>query len=129
MDHDGQGPITGVYAVAVPVRDQDRALAFYVGTLGLETRRDVRVDELGGRWIEVAAPGAPVSIALVPEGAGRPSGVDTGIRLTTSDAEAARARLQASGADVGEIGGCSEAPPTFDVRDQDGNALQVVEEV
>ena len=33
--------ITGLATVAVPVTDQDRALEFYVGQLGFETRRDV----------------------------------------------------------------------------------------
>lgn len=120
--------ITGLYAVAVPVRDQDRALAFYVEALGLEPRRDVPVAEVGGRWIEVAPVGAAAAIALVPERAGRSAGIDTGIRLTAADAAAARARLLARGVDVGELGGCSNAPPTFDLRDEDGNLLQIVEE-
>ena len=47
--------ITGVGTVGIPVTDQDRALEFYVGTLGFETRRDVPVG--AGRWIEVAPPG------------------------------------------------------------------------
>src|ERR1035441_3656788 len=59
-----QGKITGVRTVGVPVTDQDRALDFYVGTLGLEKRLDA--DTGGGRrWIEVAPAGAATSIALV----------------------------------------------------------------
>jgi lactoylglutathione lyase len=44
--------ITGVYTVGVPVTDQDRALEFYVDTLGLEKRLDTPVEQFGGRWIE-----------------------------------------------------------------------------
>ena len=33
--------ITGVRTVSIPVTDQDRALAFYVDTLGFEKRLDV----------------------------------------------------------------------------------------
>ena len=35
------GKITDVRTVGVPVSDQDRAIDFYVGTLGFEKRLDV----------------------------------------------------------------------------------------
>jgi lactoylglutathione lyase len=119
--------ITGVYTVGVPVTDQDRALEFYVGTLGLEKRVDIPVERFGGRWIEVAPPGAPVTIALVPERDGIPIGVETGIRLTTADADAVHADLQRRDVDVGEMLRWPEAPAMFAVRDQDGNGLEIVE--
>ncbi|WP_336215124.1 VOC family protein [Nonomuraea sp. LPB2021202275-12-8] len=50
--------ITGIRTVGVPVTDQDRALDFYVGTLGMEKRLDAPVEQLGGRWIEVAPAGS-----------------------------------------------------------------------
>lgn len=65
-------PITDVLTVAVPVSDQDRALTFYADTLGFQTRRDMSLPQFG-RWIEVAPPGAAVTIALVPARA-RPPG-------------------------------------------------------
>ena len=119
--------ITGVHTVGVPVTDQDRALAFYVDTLGLEKRFDVPLEQLSGRWIEVAPPGAPVTIALVPERDGVPSGVETGIRLTTADADALHADLQRRGVDVGEVLRWPQAPAMFTIRDRDGNGLEVVE--
>jgi catechol 2,3-dioxygenase-like lactoylglutathione lyase family enzyme len=119
--------ITGVYTVGVPVTDQDRALEFYVDTLGLEKRVDIPVERFGGRWIEVAPPGAPVTIALVPERDGTPIGVETGIRLTTADADAVHADLQRRDVDVGEMLRWPEAPAMFAVRDQDGNGLEIVE--
>ena len=48
--------ITGVRTVGIPVTDQDRALAFYVDTLGFEVRLDLPLGR-GSRWIEVAPPG------------------------------------------------------------------------
>jgi lactoylglutathione lyase len=119
--------ITGVYTVGVPVTNQDRALAFYVETLGFEKRLDVPLEQFGGRWIEVAPPGAPVTIALVPERDGVPSGVETGIRLTTADADAIHAHLQGHGVDVGDMLRWPEAPAMFAIRDQDGNGLEIVE--
>ena len=56
---------TGLHTVAVPVRDQDAALAFYRDTLGLEVRMDGDLQE-GFRWIEVAPPGAAVTRAPRP---------------------------------------------------------------
>jgi catechol 2,3-dioxygenase-like lactoylglutathione lyase family enzyme len=120
--------ITGVYTVGVPVTDQDRALEFYVDTLGLEKRLDIPVEQFGGRWIEVAPPGAPVTIALVPERDGVPSGVETGIRLTTADAGAVHADLQSRGVDIGDMLRWPETPAMFAIRDQDGNGLEIVEQ-
>jgi catechol 2,3-dioxygenase-like lactoylglutathione lyase family enzyme len=118
--------ISGMTAVGVPVADQARALDFYVGQLGFETRRDVPFGD--GRWIEVAPPGAHTTIALIPARQGPPTGVDTGIRLTTEDADADHAELQAHGVDVDpdveRMG--HGVPPMFSFRDPDGNRLILV---
>jgi catechol 2,3-dioxygenase-like lactoylglutathione lyase family enzyme len=42
------GQITGVHTVGVPVTDQDRAIDFYVGTLGFSKRPPL--DRGGARW-------------------------------------------------------------------------------
>jgi catechol 2,3-dioxygenase-like lactoylglutathione lyase family enzyme len=115
--------ITDVTAVAVPVRDQDEALAFYVGTLGFEKRLDAPFGE--GRWVTVAPSGASTSIALIV--ADR-AGVDTGIRLSTADAAADHGHLRAAGVDVDpELLRYPGVPPMFTFRDADGNTLVVVE--
>jgi lactoylglutathione lyase len=119
--------ITGVRTVGVPVTDQDRALAFYVDSLGLEKRLDFPIEELGGRWIEVAPADAETSIALVPAREDVPAGVETGIRLTTADAAAVHGDLKARGIDVGELLRWPDVPPMFAVRDGDGNGLEIVE--
>jgi lactoylglutathione lyase len=120
--------ITDVRTVGVPVTDQDRALAFYVDTLGFEKRMDAPVEQLGGRWIEVAPPGAAITLALVPARDGLPAGVETGIRFTTPDAAAVHGELQAAGAEVGELLRWPDVPPMFELRDPDGNGLEVVEQ-
>jgi lactoylglutathione lyase len=115
--------ITDVTAVGIPVRDQDQALAFYVGTLGFEKRLDGPFG--AGRWLTVAAAGAGTSIALV---AADRAGVDTGIRLGTADAAADHAHLRAAGVDVDpEVLRYPGVPPMFTFRDADGNTLVVVE--
>jgi lactoylglutathione lyase len=57
-----------------------------------------------------------------------PAGVETGIRLTTSDAAAAHADLRARGVDAGELLRWPDAPPMFAIRDQDGNGLEIIEQ-
>jgi catechol 2,3-dioxygenase-like lactoylglutathione lyase family enzyme len=112
--------VTQIGTVVVPVTDQDRALGFYVGTLGFEKRLDA---EFGaGRWIEVAPPGAETSVALVP-------GDAIVVSLTTTDADADHAQLREAGADTdAEVmrmpGG---VPPMFAFTDPDGNRLRIVQ--
>jgi len=50
------------------VHDQDEALAFYTGKLGMEVRMDVTLAEMGNfRWLTVGPAGQPdVSIVLMP---------------------------------------------------------------
>lgn len=117
--------IGAVTTVAVPVSDPDRALDFYVGTLGFEKRRDMPFGN-GLRWVEVAPAGAATTIALAPPGSVS-TGVDTGIRLATSDCDADHRALQEHGADVDDIMRWPGVPPMFSLRDPDGNTLYVVE--
>ena len=119
--------VTGVTTVGIPVSDQDRALEFYLGVLGLETRMDVPTPG-GGRWITVAPRGsAGTSLALVAAHDGVPAGVETGIRLAAADAEAARRALVAAGVDCEELLRWPGVPPMFKFRDGDGNGLELVE--
>jgi catechol 2,3-dioxygenase-like lactoylglutathione lyase family enzyme len=120
--------ITQVGLVIVPVSDQDRALEFYVEKLGFEKRTDLPFGE-SERWIEVAPRDASTTIALVPPREGQPSGVETGVALTTDDVDADHADLQTRGVDVDEevmrMG--DPVPPMFFFRDQDGNTLFIVQ--
>ena len=119
--------ITEVRTVGLPISDQDRAVAFYVGVLGFEIRVDEPFGD-GNRWIEVAPPGAVTSIALTPHQDGQPIGVDTGVRLTAPDAVAAHATLLAADVDVDpEVMRWPGVPPMFSFRDPDANVLYLVE--
>ena len=115
--------------VCVPVSDQQRAIEFYVETLGFEKRADVPFGD-GYRWVEVAPAGGDARIAIVPPPEGKPTGnMETGIGLETQDLEAVHAALKARGADVDdEISRMGDpVPPLFWFRDPDGNTLMVVE--
>jgi len=128
MKDEAKTQITDLRTVAVPVADQGRALEFYVGKLGFAKRLDAPLGD-GGRWIEVAPAGAATTIALVPAREEAPAGVDTGIRLTTADADADHAALLASGVDADpEVLRWPGVPPMFSFRDQDANRLVLIQQ-
>jgi catechol 2,3-dioxygenase-like lactoylglutathione lyase family enzyme len=114
--------------VIVPSTDQDRAIEFYVDTLGFEKRTDV---PFGGdyRWVEVYPPDGETGIALAPPRPQDPTAVQTGISLATDNIDATHAHLRSAGVDVdhevSRMGG--PVPPLFSFRDPDGNTLMIVE--
>jgi catechol 2,3-dioxygenase-like lactoylglutathione lyase family enzyme len=135
--------ITQVGTVFVPVSDQERALGFYVDTLGFEKRGDFAYGD-GARWVEVAPPGSAIAIALVPPTEGEPDTNDVAhCAFATDDIDAEHARLREREVDVDEeIGRAGSrraglvsieasvgdpVPPQFFFRDPDGNRFLVVE--
>jgi catechol 2,3-dioxygenase-like lactoylglutathione lyase family enzyme len=115
--------------VAISVADTDRAIDFYVDTLGFEKVVDVPMGD-AGRWVEVKLPGTETNIALAPPPPGtEPGGAQTGICLDTTDVDADHATLQAAGVDVDpEVARYGDpVPPMFWLRDPDGNSLLIVE--
>lgn len=115
--------------VIVAVDDQERALQFYTGALGLEKRADISFGD-GNRWIEVAPHGADTPIAICPPGPNSTAGgKDTGTSLQADDIDAYHAQLKDSGVDVdAEISRFGDTvPPLFWFRDPEGNTLMVVE--
>jgi serine phosphatase RsbU (regulator of sigma subunit)/catechol 2,3-dioxygenase-like lactoylglutathione lyase family enzyme len=85
---DSQRPFLGVHAVNVYVRDQERALRFYVDQLGFSVAFDAHLP-YGGRWLAVSPPDGDAVLALV---APSPSskehqliGRSTGIVFVTED--------------------------------------------
>ena len=119
--------ITDVRTIGVNVSDQDEALRFYVETLGFEKQFDAPITETM-RWITVAAPGAPTSIALIGSEDTETAGTDTGIRFVVPDAAAEHASLRDRGVTVGELLLWDGVPPMFTFDDPDGNRFYVVEE-
>ena len=121
--------INTVGRVCVTVADTDRALDFYVDTLGFEKVVDVPMGP-GMRWVEVALPGTPTTIALAPPPQDQEAGGgQTGICLDTSDVDGDHAALKAAGIDVDdEVSRYGDpVPPMFWLRDPDGNSLIVVQ--
>lgn len=118
--------VTRVGTVIVPVTDQDRALEFFVGVLGFESRMDAPFGP-GERWIEVAPPGAETTVALVAAASGSGGGVE--VSLATTDAQADHAALREAGVDVdAEVTRMGDSvPPMFTFRDPDGNRFRVVQ--
>jgi catechol 2,3-dioxygenase-like lactoylglutathione lyase family enzyme len=129
--------LTQVATVVVPVSDQDEALAFYVGVLGMRKVSDFTY-ESGERWVEVAPSGSGSNLSLVVARPERPAGVETGVALSSADLLADHAALRGQGVDVdaaplpqGEVVWWSGAPlagmPTqFRLRDPDGNSFLIV---
>ena len=118
--------ITGVQLLSLPVRDQDRAKAFYVDVLGFELVADESMGP-GMRWVQVRPSGAATSITLVTWFASMVPGSTKGTVLETDDLDGDVVRLRGLGVGIpGEV----EAAPwgrsvTFD--DPDGNGLVLQE--
>jgi catechol 2,3-dioxygenase-like lactoylglutathione lyase family enzyme len=58
-----QKMIKGIKFASVPVRDQDKALAFYTEKLGFQVLTDQAMGP-GQRWIELRIPGAATELVL-----------------------------------------------------------------
>ena len=115
--------------VCVTVADTDRAIDFYVDTLGFEKVVDVPMAP-GMRWVEVALPGTKTTVALAPPPQGQEAGgAQTGIILDTTDVDADHAALKAAGIDVDdEVSRWGDpVPPMFWLRDPDRNSLAIVQ--
>jgi catechol 2,3-dioxygenase-like lactoylglutathione lyase family enzyme len=121
--------VTQVGRICVTVADTDRAIGFYVDTLGFEKVVDIPMGE-AMRWVEVAVAGTPTTIAIAPPPPGQPAGgSQTGICLDTTDVDADHAALKAAGVDVDdEVSRFGDpVPPMFWLRDPDGNSLIIVQ--
>jgi catechol 2,3-dioxygenase-like lactoylglutathione lyase family enzyme len=131
--------ITQAAVILIPVNDQERALAFYVDTLGFEKRSDFAHAD-SERWLEVVPSGAITGFSLVTADEDRPSGVETGIALNTDDVVAAHSDFRDRGVDVdleilregdpvvhwsGAV--LAGIPPMFRLRDPDGNSFLIVQ--
>jgi predicted enzyme related to lactoylglutathione lyase len=94
--------ITHVSLATLPVRDQDRALDFFVGKLGMKVRTDQPYGP-GARWIEVAPDdtGAGIALLKVDDDAAYAQPM-TNVLLGCEDAAATAAQLRTAGIEVTE---------------------------
>jgi len=121
--------VNTVGRVCVSIADADRAIDFYVGTLGFEKVVDIPMGP-DMRWVEVKLPGTPTTVALAPPPPGQEAGgAQTGIILDTSDVDGDHAALKAAAVDVDdEVSRWGDPiPPMFWFRDPDGNSLCIVQ--
>lgn len=129
----------GIDVVGVYVRDQDEALAFYVGKLGFEVHADVRNGPF--RWLTVKhpdqpsfqlglfAPGPPLHDAataqtlreMVAKGAMPP------LVLRVDDCRAAHQRLQAQGVEFTQEPVERYGSVDAGFRDPSGNGWKLIE--
>jgi len=126
-----------IATIVVPVTDQDAALAFYTGTLGMQKVNDFTYPT-GERWLEVSPAKGSANLCLVVSRPDRPSGVETGVVLSSADVLTDLAAFRAQGLNVderplpeGEVVWWSGAPlagvPTqFRLHDPDGNSFLIV---
>jgi catechol 2,3-dioxygenase-like lactoylglutathione lyase family enzyme len=116
-------PITHVQLFSVPVSDQDRAIDFYVNTLGFSVESDSDMDP-DMRWVMLTLPGAQTAITLVTWFPSMPAGSLRGLVLETDDLEASVASMTERGAAPSEI---QDAPwgRFVQLDDPDGNGIIV----
>ncbi len=123
------------------VTDQDEALDFYVGKLGLQVSADIDLGMM--RWLTVQVPGDERHILL--ELAGPPSvddataeqvrdvlskgGMGLGLILTTDDAHATYAQLRDAGVEVSEEPVERPYGIDFGLRDPFGNGIRITQPI
>jgi lactoylglutathione lyase len=90
--------VTGVYEVAIPVADIERAEAFYIGTLGLEV--GIRATE-GRNWTFLRAGGQEGMLVLQETDAEFRS-THYAFRVEPENMDAAVARLREAGVEVSD---------------------------
>lgn len=119
------------------VLDQDQALDFYVGLLGLEVTADLNFGPM--RWLTVRVPGDTKEIllerpgapahdpataeqvrALVTKGAG-----GGWLAFTTDDVDGVFARLEAAGVDITQEPTDQPYGRDFGIRDPFGNPIRI----
>lgn len=90
-------PIRLLKFAGIPVRDQDRALAFWTEKMGLRVATDQRMGP-GQRWIELLIPGAETRLVLyTPDGHQDRVGTFFNGSFETADVDQAYEEMKARG--------------------------------
>src|SRR5438477_8893356 len=93
----GGAMVRGIKFVGIPVRDQDAAVKFYTGELGMKVVTDQPFTETQ-RWIELLVPGEETGVALyTPEGHERRIGEFQSIAFWCDDVFATAKTLKSKG--------------------------------
>jgi predicted enzyme related to lactoylglutathione lyase len=116
-----------VQTISIPVTDQDRALDFYVNTLGFEKRSDEPMSP-EERWVVVAPAGGQTGIMLSKanaSGSGLPIGQFTSFIFYSADMEGTCAELEAKGVKFTVPPHAEPWGKWAQFADQDGNELAI----
>lgn len=111
----------------LPVFDQDRAKAFYIGCFGCEVAADAPMGEDGWRWIELKFAGAETALHFLRRADDRPSDEPV-LVFVDDDVEATVTALKSRGVEI--ITEPREAPwqpgrTVAEFRDSEGNRLVI----
>lgn len=123
-----KGVIKGFDHASVLVKDTDRALAFYIGVLGLEQNPDRPVLSYPGAWLDLGE-GGQIHLIELPnpdpvDGRPQHGGRDRHTALTVSSLDVVITELAA--ADIPFTLSSSGRRALF-CRDYDGNTLELIE--
>jgi predicted enzyme related to lactoylglutathione lyase len=109
--------------VGIPVRDQDRALAFWTQKFGLQVATDQPMDN-GQRWIELKILGAQTGFALyTPPGHEDRIGTFQSISLEVDDVEQAYRELTKLGVEFAHLPKKESWGSSAIFKDPDGNSF------
>lgn len=108
---------------SIPVHDQDRALDFYVGTLGFILVTDQPMGP-GQRWIELRPPRGDAGIALfTPPGLEDRVGTFTGISLECDDVDKTYTELRDKGVEFAKPPKKESWGTSAIMKDSEGNLI------
>jgi predicted enzyme related to lactoylglutathione lyase len=109
--------------VSIPVRDQDRAVDFYVNTLGFALVTDQPMGP-GQRWIEIRPPKGDAGLALfTPPGREDQVGTFLGISLECDDVQKTYDELRARGVEFTKPPKTESWGVAAIMQDSEGNQL------
>ncbi|MGO9829149.1 MAG: VOC family protein [Myxococcaceae bacterium] len=109
--------------ISIPVRDQDKALAFWTEKMGLQVATDQPMGP-GQRWIELKVPGGQTGVALfTPEGHESRIGTFSGVSFESDDVEKEYRELSARGVEFAKPPERQSWGTSAIFKDTDGNSF------
>ena len=115
--------IRSIKFLSIPVRDQDRALEFYVDTLGFTLVTDQPMGP-GQRWVEVRPPKGGTGLALyTAPGHEDRIGTFTGLSLECDDVHKTHAELTAKGVEFAKPPKAEPWGVMAILKDSEGNQM------
>lgn len=122
--------ITHASTVGINVADQDRAVDFYVNTLGFRLLQDTPMGDDGSRWIEVAPEGAQTPLVLYsPPGQEDRIGTFSNVVFACDDIQTTHGELAARGVEFTAMPTEQPWGMWAQFKDPDGNEFGLYQEV